>query len=442
MTLPVFFCSMAMAAVFQVDYALAFQLPDTGQTKCWQTQTASVTGKVIDCAHTGQDGEFPLNPMSFTDHGNGTITDNNTGLLWQKCSVGQTDYSACASAPTPYNWYQASGTVNPNNPSSLNVCGSLNLGGHATGWRLPTIWELMSIMDYSVSENGPTIQTIYFPGTASYQYWAADPLITSLGSSQYAYYFFYYIWWSHAYWAGVKTDNHIVKCVYGTHTTRSYTDNGDGTMSDSSTGLMWQQTATPDYMTWDDAISYCNSLSLPTTNGYVDWRLPNIKELTTILDTSQNPSINLTAFPPGDYSLGFWSSTAAVVDTYAGEAYAWIISFANDLGPGPGYFSKGSDAFRYVRCVRRQGFARPVHNGAPGNNYSTIEAAYTAASDGDIIEAQAANFSEDITLSRTIAIALKGGYTSDFLSNPGITTTHSLTIGGSGTVTVENIRIR
>jgi hypothetical protein len=57
----------------------AFNLPDTGQTKCYRDVD---TYDEIPCAGTGQDGDYNINPMSFTDNGNGTVTDNNTGLIW------------------------------------------------------------------------------------------------------------------------------------------------------------------------------------------------------------------------------------------------------------------------------------------------------------------------------------------------------------------------
>lgn len=138
-----------------------FSLPDTGQTKCYDTD-----GNVIACASTGQDGEYSINPMSFTDNGNGTITDNITGLMWQ-----QQDND------TTYNWYQASGTAEATyNPSgAINVCGSLTLGGH-NDWRLPTKRELVSIVN--LGTYSPAIDVGAFPGTkgtnsiASY-YWTS-----------------------------------------------------------------------------------------------------------------------------------------------------------------------------------------------------------------------------------------------------------------------------
>lgn len=152
--------------------SFAFRLPDTGQTKCYR---AVDPYDEIPCAGTGQDGAYSINPKSYTDHGNGTVTDNNTGLMWQKCSVGQNNDATCSGTAAYYNWYQASGTYNASyNSTSKNVCGELRVGGYSD-WRLPTKKELMSIVDYSVPYPGPTIVGAYFPNTVSSGYWSSTP---------------------------------------------------------------------------------------------------------------------------------------------------------------------------------------------------------------------------------------------------------------------------
>ncbi|MCK7470011.1 MAG: DUF1566 domain-containing protein [Desulfomicrobium escambiense] len=69
-----------------VPAAFAFKLPDTGQTKCYQVVSPYAE---IPRAGTGQDGAYSINPMSYTDNGNGTVTDNNTGLMWQQQDDGK-----------------------------------------------------------------------------------------------------------------------------------------------------------------------------------------------------------------------------------------------------------------------------------------------------------------------------------------------------------------
>ena len=68
--------------------------------------------------------------------------------------------------------------------------------------------------------------------------------------------------------------------------TNELTDNGNGTISDSATGLMWQQDDSGSGMLWADALTYCESLS---TGSYDDWRLPNAKELQSIVDYTRSP---------------------------------------------------------------------------------------------------------------------------------------------------------
>jgi hypothetical protein len=148
----------------------AYKLPDTGQTKCYQT--VSPYGE-IPCAGTGQDGAYNINPMSHTGNGTATVTDNNTGLMWQKCSVGQNNDATCSGTAATYNWYQASGTYDASyNPSSQDVCGALTLGGWSD-WRLPSKKELITIVDYSIPYPGPTIRTAYFPNTIASYYWSS-----------------------------------------------------------------------------------------------------------------------------------------------------------------------------------------------------------------------------------------------------------------------------
>ena len=118
-------------------------------------------------------------------------------------------------------------------------------------------------------------------------------------------------------------------------------DNGNGTVTDSGTLLMWQQ-GEGGAMTWEAALTYCEGLVLPTS-GYEDWRLPNHKELLSLVDdTSYNSSINIAKFP-GVFSSYYWSST-----TFAGStSYAWYVYFGN------GYSSNDVKTNTdYARCVR------------------------------------------------------------------------------------------
>jgi len=137
--------------------------------------------------------------------------------------------------------------------------------------------------------------------------------------------------------------------------TSDFTLNGDGTVNHLKTGLMWKQCVeglsgancdaggamvVATALSWDAALT---STATPFA-GYSDWRLPNQKELSTIVETGcENPSVNETAFPNTPSPRFFWSST-----TYASDpSQAWVV-----------YFSDGySNAYAktiplYVRLVR------------------------------------------------------------------------------------------
>ena len=101
----------------------------------------------------------------------------------------------------------------------------------------------------------------------------------------------------------------------------AYIDNGNGTVTDIETKLMWQQGTAVDKMNWDDAMSYCLYLSLA---GYTDWRLPTLDELKTLVDLDARwLKINYTYFP-NTLSDSYWSST-----TYADSTNgAWGVGFS------------------------------------------------------------------------------------------------------------------
>jgi Protein of unknown function (DUF1566) len=322
-----------------------FKLPDTGQTTCYDD-----SGNVVDCAGTGQDGEYNINPMSYTDNGDGTVTDNNIGLMWQKQDDGNMYY-----------WYQASGTYDSTfNPASQNVCGALRLGGH-TDWRLPAKKELMNIVDYAIPYPGPTINITYFPNTQSsvYRYWSST---TPAYGTEYA--------WDVNFGGGYDDSStykgygfgRYVRCVRGGQSGSfdNFQDNLDGTVTDTTTGLIWQQ-GEPGVMTWDQALSFCEGLSL---GGNSDWRLPNIKDLVSLTDdTTYNPAIDTDYFPNA-YASSYWSSTTCARIPY----YAWGVGFFD----GSVNTSDGKGGISYVRCVRGGQYGA-LPEGRESFVYSAIE---------------------------------------------------------------------
>jgi hypothetical protein len=122
--------------------------------------------------------------------------------------------------------------------------------------------------------------------------------------------------------------------------TNHFTDNGDGTITDNLTQLIWQKVPNTTTQTWENAIAYAENLSLA---GESDWRLPNIKELQSLNDESiTNTSTNTTFFP----SIGvhnYWSSTSLPNQTT--KAWYWNTQF------GITTYDVKTNA-NYVLCVR------------------------------------------------------------------------------------------
>ena len=139
---------------------------------------------------------------------------------------------------------------------------------------------------------------------------------------------------------------------YNTSNQPSYTDNGNSTVTDEVTGLIWQQcsaglsgtncaTGTATTYTWANASSYCTNNTAGLTGS--GWRLPTVTELAYLVrNEGSAPTINTTAFP-AMVSHFYWSSTTYALDSTS----AWIVYF------GSGYvYSNVKTSYYYVRCVR------------------------------------------------------------------------------------------
>ena len=116
-----------------------------------------------------------------------------------------------------------------------------------------------------------------------------------------------------------------------------FIDNQDRTITDTETGLMWQQ-ATMERKDWDNAILSCSELALA---GHKDWRLPTIKELFSIVDFERSdPACDPVFKAQSNY---YWSSS-----TYQGyPSYGWYMDFL-DGSMGADFMTHNN----FVRAVR------------------------------------------------------------------------------------------
>jgi hypothetical protein len=237
-------------------------------------------------------------------------------------------------------WQQADGgemTIE----NAIIYANNLVLGGFSD-WRLPTPIESFSILNHQ--NNNPAMSNIFTASAA--EYWWTNKFQVGDATK---------VWSTNA---GGGIGNHSksetisaggikkfhAKAVRDvtTPTTISnhFTDNGNGTITDNLTQLVWQKVSNPNLFTWENALVYAEGLNLATAS---DWRLPNIKELQSLNDeTVSNPSVNTTFFP----TIGvhnYWSSTSLPNQTT--KAWYWSTIFGVTT-----YDTKTNSNF--VICVR------------------------------------------------------------------------------------------
>lgn len=255
-----------------------------------------------------------------------------TGLVWQRdgsgaragCSGGVdggTDSLTCT-------WAEAQG-----------YCAALVLGG-VSGWRLPARMELLTIVDFTVTN--PSIDLAAFPNTPAYSFWTSSPYAGSSGQA----WCFDFSYGEGSVFNGVQYGNGV-RCVRSwplehsaasprCYPTTRFVAQGGELVRDTLTQLTWQQQASSTTMNWVDAQTYCSSAG---------FRLPTVKELGSLVDlrVAVGATINQTAFPATSAEW-FWTSSP-----YAGSSvyFAWGVQFGDGISNGNNVSSND-----WVRCVR------------------------------------------------------------------------------------------
>jgi len=317
------------------SHVFSWPIPDTGQIQCFDNSAQ------IDCPEPGndfygQDAHYIFNPPSYTkldetgqplpDYATSwvMIQDNHTGLIWEV----QTEDSSIHDKYKTYEWNDAKELFIAH-LNDTSYCGIMN-------WRLPKALELASIMN--LHYHAPVLDPI-FNGISQF-YWSSVPTHNTDG-----------IW-------GVNFNNGIVKYITENElkSVRAvYQESIDisnnwiidsHTIIDKRSGLMWQRETFPSALNWKDALAHCENLTL---DNYSDWRLPNIKEILSIVDFAvTNPAI-YSEFPT--QSAFYWSSTSHTQNYYK----AWGVEF--DFGSTA---NKEKILLHYVRAVR--GGQQPLLN--------------------------------------------------------------------------------
>jgi hypothetical protein len=328
-----------------------YPIVDTGQQQCFDHMQA-IGCPNADSPWFGQDAQYAGHAPRYLDNGDGTVMDLVTGLMWQQDpGAKKTFQEAVAGAE------------------------SLTLGGY-NDWRLPTIKELYSLIlfsgrDVSICQDEGSCEGIPFiddeafifhygdPATGDRiidaQYWSSTQYIgTTMNGAATVFGVNFADGRIKGYPRDAKGDGSIKTEFtlyvrgnpdYGINT---FSDNGDGTVSDAATGLLWAQADSGVPLDWPGALDYCETLTLA---GRDDWRLPNAKELHSLVDYTQAPAITGTPAINAIFEVTpitneggqpdypwFWTSTThASID--GNGSFAAYIAFGEALGYmafGPG----------------------------------------------------------------------------------------------------------
>ena len=284
-----------------------YTIADTGQTTCYDNTTA-ITAPTADQAFYGQDAQCSGNQPSYTRSDDGlTVHDNTTGLTWPSTPDSNGDGSCTSSDKMVYASAQA-------RPAVLNAA---HYGGFSD-WRLPTIKEMYSLMDFrgteptsnDTSSATPFINTSYFQfayGDLSVSERVVDSrwVTTNVDVASTNWVFGVNFadgrikHYSIPEFPPPNTDNNrfYVLCVRGkpSYSLNLFVDNGDLTITDRATGLMWTKGDSGSGLNWSDALAWVQTKNATHYLGHNDWRLPNAKELQSIVDYSRSPETTASA---------------------------------------------------------------------------------------------------------------------------------------------------
>ncbi|MFI3281799.1 MAG: DUF1566 domain-containing protein [Rikenellaceae bacterium] len=275
-----------VAAISLSANAQNYKIVDTEQTKFFDNKHEIASPSKGEQFY-GQDAQYKGNAASYTDNGDGTITDNVTGLMWQK------------------------GFEVMSLPEAQKAVDKFKLAGHSD-WRIPSIKEAYSLILFSGSDVSPQLSNSKdMPGTPfidmdyfDFKYGANgnrdidSQMATStlyVGSTERENLLFGVNFadgrikgYGLKFGGGDKP--FMVRFVRGAeYGVNDFADNGDGTITDKATELVWSKEDSKKAMNWREALAYAEEMNSQNYLGHSDWRVPNAKELQSIVDYSRSP---------------------------------------------------------------------------------------------------------------------------------------------------------
>jgi hypothetical protein len=373
-----------------------YPVVDSMQDSCFDANVA-IACPAAGESFAGQDAQHQGYQSSYTVSADGlTVLDNLTGMTWVRSP--DTDGDGDIDANDKLTQSEAAART-----ATLNAAG---FGGY-DDWRLPSIKELYSLFDSrgedpsgvtgdDTSGLTPYIDTDAFEfayGDTSAgeriidSQWATTSLY--VGTSDFGQLMFG-VNFADGRIKGYPADNKTYYTIWvrgsSAYGVNDPVDNGDGTVSDLATGLMWQQNDSGSAMTWQEALALAETRNAEAYLGYSDWRLPNLKELQSIVDYTRSPEATgsaaiapvfdataITAEPCSTDYPWYWTSTTHANSEGNGGGAAYVT-----FGRAWGYFNGAWSDVHGAGCQR----ADPKDNDMSQYTFSDC-GYYTTAPQGD-----------------------------------------------------------
>lgn len=341
-------------------------IPRTGQNLCYDPTGA--TPNTVVCGTTGQDGELqagiPWPSPRFTNNNDGTITDNLTGLMWTQDAdptTGKVDWDSALAYATSLNSGTAFGYADWRLPNKNELASLLNQGtsGTQAAWLISQGFVNVQTYRYWTSTTEPSATsnavTISFDNGKG-SYFSKSDAATVYGrwavrNATYGYITLPKTGQTTCYDAvgvtklcgGTGQDGDLQ--AGGEWPGTRFTDNGNSTMTDGLTQLIWPMDAkTPDpgpcgggvAKTFAQALTYVACLNSQSYLGKTDWRVPNLNELASLRDAERlSQSAWLTAQGFSNVQAGWYlvSTSASItfdaLDPALNPQYGFVVKVAS-----------------------------------------------------------------------------------------------------------------
>lgn len=285
--------------------AVTYPIVDTGQTSSYDDRGAVVSLRP-NSPFYGQDAHHAGNPPSYSTSPDGlTVLDRVTGLTWTRSPDWNADGAITRADKMTLADAEALART-------LNV---RKYAGH-DDWRLPSIKELYSLILFtgqtgpSADSSTPYLDTRHFAFAygdeaagerhIDAQFWSSTRYVsTTMNGNPTAFGVNFADGRIKGYPVSSPRGPHAqyVRFVRGNpHYGRNdFVDNRDGTVSDRSTGLTWSKSDSARGMNWPDALAFVRRKNAERYLGHDDWRLPNAKELQSLVDYARSPDTTRSA---------------------------------------------------------------------------------------------------------------------------------------------------